>query len=505
MARRWFTPNTLARAMSPAQPVDVTRHRHGRPSDLRGQLRLILIAWLFGSYWLWTISGAAMTQFARSLGTPDYGFGLLATLPFLGTLMQLPATWFQSRFGHRKQIFLITAVVGRFMWVVAAMIPWILPGARAWWWLAMIGSLLISWLLMQASGPSWMNWMSDVIPKRIRGRFFARRNLLGQPIGVLLALAIGYILDLVMAVEGERPDIMLKATSAVIAVGGLMGVLDILCFRGVHDPKADAPPKPIRLHVILREPLRHREFRLFLGYTFTLTLALGFIGQYLWLYLFDVLHWSNGKANLLLVCVPLLALMIGYRVWGRVIDHLGKKPVILITGAIVTVGALGWLVITPERLWPGYALILIVTMAWPGMELANFNFILDLAGSSSKDNPQAGTAYVTINAIVVAIAGVLSGLLAALIAELLQDLSVALPVFGIVLTYHGVLFLISTALRGLSLLWVIGLHEPEAAPTRDAIRYMTASLYSNVRQALFMPTRVVGRVRRWTYRINGEG
>lgn len=490
--------------MPPAQPVDATHDPRGRPSDLRGQLRLILIAWLFGSYWLWTISGAAMTQYARALGTPDYGFGLLATLPFLGTLMQLPATWFQSRYGHRKLIFLITGVLGRSMWVVAALIPWVLPEAKAWWWPTMIGSLLISWLAMQAGGPSWMNWMSDVIPKRIRGRFFARRNLLGQPVGLLLALAIGYILDVVMAVESERPDIMLKATSVVIAVGGLMGVLDILCFRGVHDPKAGVPPTPIRLHKLLREPLRHRDFRCYLGYIFTLTLGLGFIGQYLWLFLFDVLGWSNGKANLLAVCVPMLALMVGYRIWGGIIDHLGKKPVMLITGAVVAVGALGWLMITPDRLWPGYALVLLVLMAWPGLEIANFNFVLDLAGSSHKDSPQAGTAFVAINAIVVAIAGVLSGLLAALVAELMPDLHVVLPVFGIVLTYHGVLFLISTALRGLALLWVIGLHEPKATGTRDAIRYMTASLYSNVRQALFVPTQVVGRLRRWTYRINGR-
>ena len=41
----------------------------------RSSLQLVLLAWVFGAGWMWTINGAAMTRFARLLETPDWAFG----------------------------------------------------------------------------------------------------------------------------------------------------------------------------------------------------------------------------------------------------------------------------------------------------------------------------------------------------------------------------------------------------------------------------------------------
>ena len=494
----------MSRFALPGLRLRTERSTDPRHLALRRQLGLIILAWVFGSYWLWTISGAAMTQFAKALGTPDYGFGILAALPFVGTLIQIPASYYLTRYGHRKKLVLVCGALGRFMWVVAALIPWALPGARTWWWPVMAGALLISWLAANVAVPAWMNWMGDVIPNRLRGRFFARRNLIGQPIGLIVALGIGYALDLALHVRGHRPDIMLQVTSVVLAVGGLFGVLDILCFRWVVDPHEDRPPQPINLFALMRRPLRSKNFRRYLLFNFTFMLAMGFVGQYIWLYLFDVCGWSNLKANLLVICVPMVMMMIGYPIWGRLIDQLGKKPVLLITGSITAFGALSWLFITPQSMMPGYALVLLVMFVWPGMEISNFNIILGMAGGRKDENPSLGTAYVALNSIAIAVGGTLSGLGAGAVAKWLGDFHYAVPALGITLTYHGVLFLGSTVLRGVALLWAAGLAEPKAAGTREAIRYMTVSIYSNVRQAVLMPTRIVGRVARWTYRLSNR-
>ena len=99
-----------------------------RHPQLRSQLRLISLSWVFGSLWLWTISGAVMTRFAREMGTPDWAFGLLAALPFLGTLFQLPASYLLDRFAGRKRLFLAVCIPGRLLWLGIAAIPWWLPG-----------------------------------------------------------------------------------------------------------------------------------------------------------------------------------------------------------------------------------------------------------------------------------------------------------------------------------------------------------------------------------------
>ena len=48
--------------------------------------------------------------------------------------------------------------------------------------------------------------------------------------------------------------------------------------------------------------------------------------------------------------------------------------------AIVAFGAVGWLCVTPDHIWPGYVLVLLPLLTWPGMELSNFNILLDMAG-----------------------------------------------------------------------------------------------------------------------------
>ena len=225
-ARRGRTRYALPRydmARHSTQPKPAllrTRTNTGQSLSLRQQLGFALYAWTFGSVWLWSITGAAMTRFSKEMGLPEYGFGVLATLPFFGTLLQVPASYLVEKFGRRKQAFLWLAGIGRFMWTVTAMIPWLLPEARAWWWPTMLLSLLISWSLMQASGPAWMNWMSDVIPRKIRGRYFGVRNLIGQPIGLVTTLCIGFALDMVANVQGTYPDMMIKVTSAILGVAG---------------------------------------------------------------------------------------------------------------------------------------------------------------------------------------------------------------------------------------------------------------------------------------------
>lgn len=493
-----------------AAPTRARASVSGSPSDavpLRRQLTWVTVAWLFGSYWSGTITGAAMTQFARSLNTPDAGFGILGALPFLGALMQIPASYMLERYGRRKLTYLIAGCIGRLMWTLTAAIPWIMPGAAEWWWPAMLLAILVSWAAAHAATPAWMSWMSDLIPRRLRGRYFAVRNLASQPIALLVTVGVGYALDRTELLTQDHPDLMLKVTAAILAVAGLVGTLDILCFCFVRD-NGPPPAQPSTSDVLRRmwAPMRDANFRKYLSFNFVFVLGTGFVGQYVWLYLFDVVGWSNWKANLLLLGVPLVIRMVCYRMWGRMADRLGNKPVLLITGAITALGSVGWMLITPERFWAGYLLVAFVTFGWPGLEIASFNYILNLAGSgregSAARQATAGSAYVALNSTIVAVAGILSGVFGSIIASGFADLYYPLPWLDTVLTYHGVLFLTSTVLRVLAMTWVVTLVEPEASGTRHAIRYMTTWFYSNARQAMLIPTRVIGRVARWGSRAS---
>jgi MFS family permease len=228
-----------------------------------------------------------------------------------------------------------------------------------------------------------------------------------------------------------------------------------------------------------------------------MTFSVGYIGQFIWLYLFEVAEMSNTRANVMLVVMPLVTLFIFNPVWGRLIDRLGCKPVLIIAGLSIVHGSLAWVFITKDQWVVGYLAIILATAAWPGIELANFNIMLRLSDRYAGKPERSG--YVAVNSLFGALAGVLSGLFGGAVAEAFKDWHGSL--FGWPLTYHGLLFLISGGLRLAALGWLIGLEDPKAYTTRAALRYMGSNFYSNLQQAVFLPGRLLQRVTHWTYTV----
>ncbi len=475
----------------PPDPVPAPAARQGS-SALRRSLRLVTLAWVFGAVWMYVTTGAVLTRFAQYVHMPLFGYGILAALPFAGALMQLPTSYALERFGHRKKVFIVAGIIHRLMWIAIALIPWWLPPEAGWKGLLVLFAL--SSCVANVAAPAVLAWMADLVPGRIRGRYLGRRLQIGQMVGLIATVAIGYALDRAEVSGGwSLPHVL----SVTLVVAGLCGAIDFAVFIVVPDPPTPPPDPDFRLARLLKEPLKDSNFRRFLGFTAFMTFAIGYISQFIWLYLFEVVHMGNAQANMMLVAVPLLLQMFTYPVWGKLIDRLGRKPVLVIAGLLTVNGATAWMLVSPEDWWVGYIAVCLAASAWPGVELTNLNIVMHMSAAGAP--ARLGSAYIAINSMVVGVTGVASGIFGGVFAEHLADFHGSFA--GLTITYHGLLFLISAALRLASVVCVLTLREPTAAPTSAAIRYMAANIYSNMQQAVFMPTRSVQQLRHATYRL----
>ena len=452
-----------------------------------------MVAWAFGAAWLYLTTGAVFTRFAKLMAMPKFGYGVLAAIPFAGALAQLPVSYLITRYGHRKGLFIGLGVVHRLMWLPIAAIPWILP--TGWQWRGLIIFFGLTWIAGQMVTPIWVSWMADLVPSQIRGRYFSRRSQLGQLTGVIVTLLMGYALDYAASAGTQM---LLVVVCLAMGVGALFGLVDFISFVEVPDEQRVKPNPDVNIWEMLREPLRDRNFLRFLGFTTTLTFAVGYVGQFAWLFIFDVARMSNTQANAMLVLGPLVVLMITGPMWGRLVDRFGCKPILIIAGLLVLPGSIGWIFVSREHWFWGYLGIIIATAAWSGIEISNFNIMLNL--SDAADGRSSGTAYVVINSAATAVAGILSGLFGGAVAQALGDWRTM--IFGCPLTYHGVLFIISGVLRLVAVGWLFGFTDTGAAPTRTALRYLGTNLYSNLQQAVFIPGRLLQQLSRWTYQVN---
>jgi MFS family permease len=128
---------------------------------------------------------AYVPAFTLAAGHGDAASGLVATLPMLaGALLQLATPFGVARLrSHRRWV--VAAATAQALafapLVLGALygrlgLGWIFAAAAAYWGFGM------------ASSPAWNTWVDDLVPARIRPRFFAARNR-AQQAALFVALA----------------------------------------------------------------------------------------------------------------------------------------------------------------------------------------------------------------------------------------------------------------------------------------------------------------------------
>jgi MFS family permease len=389
--------------------------------------------------------GAVLTGWAIHLHAGALLTGLVVALPQLAQVVQIPAAWSTARLGHRRAAVALVAASRQAVLPLVALpfLPVSEHAAQA----ILLSVAAVSAVLGILGNNAWVAWMAELVPRRVRGRYFGRRTALCTIAGAAAAAVAGLLLD--WARSRGHTGGMLALLQGAAAAGGV--ATTVLMLRQ-HDPARRLEAAPPRLADALA-PLRDPAVRGLVRYVFTWNLAVGLAGSF-----FAYHMLKNLRMSFALVAVHGTAVaasrVLAAPVWGRLIDRLGARPVLVSCAFGISTLPLIWLFPTPTFLWP---LVLDAVMAgvlWGGHNLAMF--VLPLTATPRRGRPHYIAAISAAGGLAFSIATAVGGLLA-------QRFPQQVTVLGHPLIGLQLLFALSGVVRIGAAFAAFGIHEPAAA------------------------------------------
>jgi len=344
-----------------------------------------------------TTSGI-LVAFALILGADNFQIGILAAIPFIMQILQIPAIWLVEKYRRRKAIAVTSWFTAQLLWFPIALIPILLqvPSGNA--ISLLLGLMAVRGLLSAVCNSAWNGWIRDLIPQPILGRFFSARLSRATIAGVVFSLGAAFFVDYW---RGQVPsESAVFGYTYVLLFGAL--------FLGLASPVfMSLMPEPLMQPVVgpqpsimqkLSVPFRDANFRRLIQFLFfwgfASNLAIPFFAVHMLQRLGLPVSWVIGL-SILSQMFNILFL----RVWGPFADRFGNKGVLSLCASLYLLVILGWIFTTmPERYFLTMPLLVVLHIL---AGIANAGVILTLSTIGLKLAPRGeSTSYLAAASLV---------------------------------------------------------------------------------------------------------
>jgi MFS family permease len=369
-----------------------------------------------------------LPAFVLALTGSQLACGLTATVPLLlGAVLQLFTPFAMRRLQSYRRWVVLCAVIQ-----AVGFVPLIIAALTGSFSLVAVFSVIaLYWATGQAGGSAWNAWVEDLVPERVRARFFANRTRFVQ-IGLIVgfigggtALQLGHLGGF-----GLMPFALLFG---VAVISRLISANYLNCQGDTKIPLKKEPPKPWNDFFAITTQSGNSRIIL---YVLAAQLGCQISGPYFTPYMLGHLKFSYIN-YVTLICIAYLSKVVIASTWGRVVEKIGVNRLLWLSGmAIVPLPAL-WDI---SDSFTYLAILQVFSGAvWGAYELANLLLIIESIPAAKKINIL--TVYNFANALAIVGGSFLGGYL--------------LTIFGGGRHAYVMLFLASTLARATALLILV--------------------------------------------------
>ena len=146
-----------------------------------------------GSFWAIMYGGGEtfLSACAVFLQFSAFQISFLSSFPpFIGSCFQLFSASIKNKFKDLKQFVVTMSYIQAILWVILVLLLFYKPTYKY----VLIWSC-IYWTIGTVIQPAWTAWMGYFVPRRIRARYFGKRNRIIGFVSFIATLIAGYVLD----------------------------------------------------------------------------------------------------------------------------------------------------------------------------------------------------------------------------------------------------------------------------------------------------------------------
>ncbi|MBN2471867.1 MAG: MFS transporter [Anaerolineae bacterium] len=340
------------------------------------------------------LSESFYTLYALSLGVTAGQIGLVSTLSQIaGASLSIPGAALADRTGRYK----LVAQAGQFfkqaMWLVMAVAPWVLPTGpalvvmlAAWTGVSIFGTIMNS---------AWTALFGEIVPDRIRGQYFASRNIVMHLCKVFIVPVAGLFVNMVGEPEGYQ---FVLALAFVVGLGAI--------FHFGHLPEhltTTVDREPFGVRQTLGGLRRYPNFRYYVISHAVLNLGVMIGGPFIQVYMVQSAGFNVAEVSIVNT-VGVLAAMLSMYLFGRLQDRKGITWIMRFAVAMPIIPVL-WLWV--QAPWQAWIVQFYASLAWTGYTVGSFNLVL--AVTPGEHRPRYIALHATIAALVGAVGPVIGG------------------------------------------------------------------------------------------------
>ena len=338
----------------------------------------------------------ATIEFARSLGATGWHIGILGALPALMLFMQFVAAVLANHIHYRRWIWFSCTIIQRLMLIPVAAVPWLFPNLsnHSWLWLLIILTA-INHALIHFTTPLWLSWMGDYLPHQGLNRYWGIRQLWMYWSGIISLLGGAIFLS-------ESGLGIQQGFAALILLGGIFGIIDILIFLKVDEPPVTKMKEP-KLKEVLLTPFYDKNFRSFISFTCFWHFAAMLGAPFISFYLLDYIGMDVFRLLLLWTCAWVGGAIFSKRL-GHLAEHFGNRPMLILCTAFKSTNMVGLLFLPRDPIvafWIMVPIFILDSVLNAGIAIANNGFMLKNSPAENR------TMYIAAGT---AVAGLVGGL-----------------------------------------------------------------------------------------------